>query len=67
MQKRQSGKKSPICLECQILKAENEKLRQEISRLNQLILDAHISIQPKHENHFEVSELRKSSAGNVDI
>ena len=67
MQKKQSGKKPQSCLECQILKAENVNLRQEIDRLNQLILDAHISIQSKHENPSEVSELRKSSAGNVDI
>ena len=67
MQKKQSGKKPQSCLECQILKAENVNLRQEIDRLNQLILDAHISIQSKHENPSEVSELRKSSAENVEI
>lgn len=67
MQKKQSGKKSQSCLECQILKAENEKLRHEIDRLKQLILDAHISNQLEHEIHHEVSDLRKSAVGNADV
>ena len=67
MQKRPTGNKRQICLECQIHKAENEKLRQEIRRLNQLISGAHISNQPAHGSCTEVSEKGKSAIEKVAI
>lgn len=63
MQKRPTGNKHQICLECQILKAENEKLRQEINRLNQLILDVHIN---NHAVKESISEMAEPETPNIE-